>query len=57
MQWSKQYDKIISMENEEVLERPIESEQPPHKKKAGQSTWKYVLNIILVLTISGLAVF
>ena len=57
MQWSKQYDKIISMENEEVLEKPIESEQPPHKKKAGQSTWKYVLNIILVLTISGLAVF
>ena len=45
------------MENEEVLEKPIESEQPPHKKKAGQSTWKYVLNIILVLTISGLAVF
>ena len=44
------------MENEEILEKPVESEQHPQKKK-GQSTWKYVLNIILVLTISGLAVF
>ena len=44
------------MENEEVVEKPVESEQPQQKKK-GQSTWKYVLNIILVLTISGLAVF
>ena len=45
------------MENEEILEKPVESEQHPEKKKAGQSTWKYVLNIILVLTISGIAVF
>ena len=44
------------MENEEILEKPVESEQQPEKKK-GQSTWKYVLNIILVLTISGIAVF
>ena len=44
------------MENEEVVEKPVESEQPQQKKK-GQSTWKYVLNIVLVLTISGLAVF
>lgn len=44
------------MENEEIVEKPVESEQPQQKKK-GQSTWKYVLNIVLVLTISGLAVF
>lgn len=44
------------MENEETVERPSESEQHQHKKK-GQSTWKYVLNIVLVLTISALAIW
>lgn len=44
------------MENEEVLEKPVETEQP-HQKKKGQSTWKYVLNIVLVLGISALAIW
>ena len=44
------------MDNQETVEKPVESEQNSQKKK-GQSTWKYVLNIILVLSISGLAVF
>ena len=44
------------MDNEEVVERPSESEHQPQKKK-GQSTWKYVLNIVLVLTISAVAIW
>ena len=48
------------MESEEEVvvspEGSSETQQPQHKKK-GQSTWKYVFNIILVLAISGLAVF
>ena len=42
------------MENEANVEKPVESKQP---KKKGQSTWKYVLNIILVLVISAVAIF
>ena len=42
------------MENEVTVEKPVESKQP---KKKGQSTWKYVVNIILVLVISAVAIF
>ena len=48
------------MENEEVVvttEGTEEVQQPQQPKKKGNSTWKYVLNIILVLAISALAVF
>ena len=44
------------MENEEIVQRPGDSDQNSQKKK-GNSTWKYVLNIVLVLTISALAIF
>ena len=63
MHKKSQYDKIISMVDQETVEQPtIESseiiEQPKEgpKKKKG-STWKYVLNIIIVLVISAVAVF
>ena len=42
------------MENEVTVEKPVESKEP---KKKGQSTWKYVLNIVLVLVISAVAIF
>ena len=45
------------MENEEVLEKPVESENQQPQKKKGQSTWKYILNIVLVLAISALAIW
>ena len=44
------------MENEEIVHKPEELDQHSQKKK-NTSTWKYVLNIILVLTISALAIF
>ena len=63
MHKESQYDKIISMVDEELVERPIEEsseldEQPKEapKKKKG-ATWKYVLNIIIVLVVSAVAVF
>ena len=42
------------MENEVIVEKPVESKQP---KKKGQSTWKYVVNVILVLIITGVSIF
>ena len=54
MHKTNQYDKIISMENEVIVEKPVESKHP---KKKGQSTWKYVVNVILVLIITGVSIF
>ena len=42
------------MENEVIVEKPVESKHP---KKKGQSTWKYVVNVILVLIITGVSIF
>ena len=42
------------MENEVIVEKPVESKHP---KKKGQSTWKYVVNVILVLVITGVSIF
>ena len=43
---------------EEIVEQPVEGETTPAEpKKKKNSTWKYVLNIFLVLIISGVAVF
>ena len=44
------------MADEEIVNQQPESNETQHKKK-GNSTWKYVLNIVLVLTISALAIW
>ncbi len=44
------------MADEEIANQQPESNETQHKKK-GNSTWKYVLNIVLVLTISALAIW